>query len=207
MSLSFKHNIIIRRNPAHHADFLEASVYTWHGPNVYIYTCVRKRSPRHDAFSQAIIFLPRSTTSVLHGLRKRVRELMVSDMRWLPLWPWTIDHKCNASKNLFILHALYIHVLRERETLSVYNTYQLYGMKIRTRRFFLWRVVVYRRDKYRFSERSKVSSSVGACRYVERCSSRGMEGRVAMWKGVPPRAVVGWRGVSLCGGAFRREQS
>ena len=54
------------------------------------YTCVRKRclSLRHsgrDAFSEAVIFLPRFVTryynltlkitaSVLHGLRKRVRE-------------------------------------------------------------------------------------------------------------------------------------
>ena len=65
------------------------------------YTCVRKLclAPRHsgrDAFSRAIIFLLRSVTkyysltlkitaSVLHGLRKCVRELMVSDNRWLTL--------------------------------------------------------------------------------------------------------------------------
>ena len=65
------------------------------------YTCVRKLclAPRHsgrDAFSKAIIFLLRSVTkyysltlkitaSVLHGLRKCVRELMVSDNRWLTL--------------------------------------------------------------------------------------------------------------------------
>ena len=66
------------------------------------YTCVRKLclAPRHsgrDAFSRAIIFLLRSVTkyysltlkitaSVLHGLRKCVRELMVSDNRWLTLY-------------------------------------------------------------------------------------------------------------------------
>ena len=65
------------------------------------YTCVRKLclAPRHsgrDAFSRAIIFLLRSVTkyysltlkitaSVLHGLCKCVRELMVSDNRWLTL--------------------------------------------------------------------------------------------------------------------------
>ena len=65
------------------------------------YTCVRKLclAPRHsgrDAFARAIIFLLRSVTkyysltlkitaSVLHGLRKCVRELMVSDNRWLTL--------------------------------------------------------------------------------------------------------------------------
>ena len=65
------------------------------------YTCVGKLclAPRHsgrDAFSRAIIFLLRSVTkyysltlkitaSVLHGLRKCVRELMVSDNRWLTL--------------------------------------------------------------------------------------------------------------------------
>ena len=64
MPLSFKH--IFAVNAVHHAAFLEASVYvyTWHGPNN---TGVRKRclSLRHsgrDAFSEAVIFLPRFVT-------------------------------------------------------------------------------------------------------------------------------------------------
>ena len=35
MPLSFKH-IAICRNSAHHAAFLEASVDTWHGPNIHV---------------------------------------------------------------------------------------------------------------------------------------------------------------------------
>ena len=68
------------------------------------YTCVGKlclapRDSGRDAFSRAIIFLLRSVTkyysltlkitaSVLHGLRKFVRELMVSDNRWLTLYTY-----------------------------------------------------------------------------------------------------------------------
>ena len=43
----------------------------------------------HDAFSRAIIlyysFTLKITASVLHGLRKHVQELMVSENRWLTL--------------------------------------------------------------------------------------------------------------------------
>ena len=35
MPLSFKHNYICR-NSLHHAAFLEASVYAWHGPNIHV---------------------------------------------------------------------------------------------------------------------------------------------------------------------------
>ena len=64
MPLFFKHNYICR-NSVHQVALLEASVYTWHGPNSY--TCVRKRclSLHHsdrDAFSGAVIFLPRFVT-------------------------------------------------------------------------------------------------------------------------------------------------
>ena len=94
MPLSSKH--IFGRNPVHHAAFLEASVYTWHGLNIQVsekdvYRCAI------PAVMGADIFLPRSvtkhyslmlkiTTLLLHGLCKRVRELMVYKNRWLTLW-------------------------------------------------------------------------------------------------------------------------
>ena len=110
MSLSFKHYVIPYTMPLFGGASSE-------------YTCVRKRclSPRHslrdvgDYFSTNFVTRHYSlTASVLHGLRKRVRELMVSDIRWLALWPWTIDHgrpyiHATLAIKLFILHALYTY--------------------------------------------------------------------------------------------------
>ena len=74
--------------------FLEGSVYTGHGPNIHV---SEKVDSGRDAFLGADIFLQRSVTkhysltlkttaSVLHVLRKRVRELlMVYENRWLTL--------------------------------------------------------------------------------------------------------------------------
>ena len=98
MPLSFKHifAVISYTMPL----FLEASVYTWHCPNIHVSECLAPRHSGRDAFSGAIIFLLRFVTkyysltlkitaSVLHGFRKRVRELMVSENRWLTLSPTT----------------------------------------------------------------------------------------------------------------------
>ena len=96
MPLSFKHIFAII--PYTMPLFWRCPYIHGHGM-VRIYMCPKVMfitAPfRPDAFSWVIIFLLRSVTkyymtlkitaSVLHGLRKRVRELMVSENRWLTL--------------------------------------------------------------------------------------------------------------------------